>query len=84
MEISDRIPAKTAVNRLNSELNDKILHTNYHSDVKVLAYFWLHAYYDFDHVNRAKAYFTAMERRGINADNPFRGFYGKSNHEPLI
>ena len=49
-----------------------------------LAYFWLAAYNCQDHTDRAKAYFKAMERRGINFENPYKGYYGKSNHEELV
>lgn len=49
-----------------------------------LAYFWLNAYDSQDHADKAKAYFKAMERRGINFDNPYNGFYGRNDHEELV
>ena len=50
-----------------------------------LAYYWLHGYCrPQEYKDRAEAYFKAMERRGIKAENPYTGYYGRSNHAELV
>lgn len=49
-----------------------------------LAYYWLNAYRGSNHTDRAKAYFLAMERRGILPKNPYGDGYGDGNCEELI
>ena len=49
-----------------------------------LAYFYLQHYANHDNLKQARAYFTAMERRGIEFENPYENFYGNNRHGELI
>lgn len=82
---ADELPTKGLMDWYSAFLSKDVTFKQESRMFNRLAYFWLEEYGELDRSKeRAKAYFLAMERRGILPDNPYPGGYGDDNSTELI